>query len=173
MPAGVDGLAEAGFAWCTRDGATVRAGLRPDGVGVLVLSRPAKGNAWDAALWADWDAAVAQLARGGDVRAVVLCAEGPHFTAGLDLGHLQHVFTSSGGGGGGSVDGGDAGGCPARQRLRLREGIRAMQDAYSRLEAQQWPVIAAVHGQAARGRSRSGMCGARRTPAARPLACHW
>ena len=69
---------------------------------------------------------------------VVLCAEGPTFTAGLDLEHLQSLFDDSTSGSGTT--------CPARQRLRLGQGIRAMQAAYSALEQQPWPVIAAVDG---------------------------
>lgn len=99
----------------------------------------------------------------------VLCAEGPAFTAGLDLSLLADIFgryqggaASSGTGsaaggaisstssGGGSSSGGaaddDGAACPARQRRRFGESIRAMQASYSALEAMPFPVIAAVHG---------------------------
>lgn len=66
----------------------------------------------------------------------MLCAEGPNFTGGLDLAYLAATFASDT----------QPGACPARARLRSRDSILAMQRAYSALEAQRWPVIAAVQG---------------------------
>ncbi|MFG2909148.1 crotonase/enoyl-CoA hydratase family protein [Kitasatospora sp. NPDC048286] len=62
-----------------------------DGVAVLTLRRPAKRNALD-------DATVLRVEEffrkpGADVRAVVLDAEGDHFSAGLDLGELTERST--------------------------------------------------------------------------------
>ncbi|MFD8594315.1 crotonase/enoyl-CoA hydratase family protein [Kitasatospora sp. NPDC059646] len=64
---------------------------RRDGVAVLTLRRPAKRNALDDATVL----AVEEFFRrpGADVRAVVLDAEGDHFSAGLDLGELTERST--------------------------------------------------------------------------------
>ncbi|CAM5448432.1 Fatty acid oxidation complex subunit alpha [Streptomyces narbonensis] len=64
---------------------------RRDGVAVLTLCRPAKRNALD-------DATVLRIEEffrkpGPDVRAVVLDAEGDHFSAGVDLGELTERST--------------------------------------------------------------------------------
>lgn len=120
-------------------------------VGVLVLARPAKQNAWDAAMFAQWRRGVALLAARDTIRAVLLCAEGRAFSAGLDLSLLASTFARYGGGAGGgsssSNDASAAAACPARQRRRFEIDIAAMQEAYAALERQPWPVIAAVHGE--------------------------
>lgn len=129
-----------GFAWGSAADATVRAGWCPTAsggeLGALILARGPKGNAWNGALWRDWDAAVSLLEARDTVRAVVLAAEGPSFSGGLDLGYLASTFAAA------TAEGQ----CPARQRLRFRHSIAAMQRAFSRLEAAPWPVLAAVHG---------------------------
>lgn len=53
-------------------------------VGIVTLARPEAGNAINAAVAADLDAAVARVEQSG-VRAVLLCAEGPNFSMGGDL----------------------------------------------------------------------------------------
>jgi enoyl-CoA hydratase/carnithine racemase len=67
---------------------------------------------------------------------VVLCAQGPTFTGGLDLAYLGDTFGRHQ----------QPGACPARARERFLRDIKAMQEAYSALERQRWPVIAAVQG---------------------------
>lgn len=115
----------------------VRAGWDAAGaIGVLQLARPHKGNAWSADMWAQWGQAVAELEAQDTIRVVILCAEGPTFTGGLDLEYLATTFGRHTA----------PGGCPARQRLHFLEDIKAMQEAYSALERQRWPVIAAVQG---------------------------
>jgi enoyl-CoA hydratase/carnithine racemase len=70
---------------------------------------------------------------------VVLAAEGPNFTGGLDLSYLAQTFARNT----------EAGPCPARQRRRFLDSITAMQTAYSVLEMQPWPVIAMIQGGSA------------------------
>ena len=122
----------------------VRAGVHSDSqIAVLLLARPSKSNAFNAAMWEEFPRAVRQL--GGDDRArvvrqrgrppgraaaaaarpsppslpqVVIAAEGRNFTAGLDLGYLQQTFM-------GHSDGPAA--CPARTRQALLARIKAMQ----------------------------------------------
>ncbi|KAI8476212.1 MAG: ClpP/crotonase-like domain-containing protein [Monoraphidium minutum] len=138
----MEGL-DAGVEWLSAPGAVARAGVRACSagagggeVGVLVLARAAKGNAWNDAMWRDWGEAVRLLETRDTVRVVVLLAEGPLFTGGLDLGHLAATLATHTA----------PGACPARARLAFRTSITAMQDAYTRLERASWPVVAAVHG---------------------------
>jgi enoyl-CoA hydratase len=52
----------------------------------ITLDRPDKLNAMNADFWNELPAAVRALDAGGDIRAIVIDANGKHFTAGLDLG---------------------------------------------------------------------------------------
>jgi len=65
--------------------------LRQDAGGVarLTLARPGARNALSVAMLAAIEAALADIARDGAVRAVVLAAEGPAFCAGHDLRELS------------------------------------------------------------------------------------
>ena len=68
-----------------------------------------------------------------DARAVILAANGKHFTAGLDLKESGSVL-------------GEAGGDPARVREKLRRHILHLQNCFTALEECRAPVIAAIHG---------------------------
>lgn len=68
-----------------QNGITVRV---EDGVGHLVLDRPAKRNAVDLAMWRAIPAAVARLDDDPEVGAIVLSGAGEHFCAGADIGDL-------------------------------------------------------------------------------------
>ena len=74
------------------------------------------------------------------VRVVVVCAEGPSFTAGLDVTDAAMMSVIGGGGGGEQQQ--DA----ARVAFRARQHVLGMQAALSAAEACPVPVIAAVHG---------------------------
>src|SRR5438270_131802 len=68
-----------------RQTAAAKAGLRltvEDDVATVVLDRPAKRNAMTPSMW--WQLAEIGRALPGSVRAVLLRAEGPSFSAGLD-----------------------------------------------------------------------------------------
>lgn len=71
----------------------VRTELRDDGVFVLTLNRPERGNAWEAdmevAYYDAFDEAVANPA----VRAVVLTGAGKLFCPGMDMGRLERSST--------------------------------------------------------------------------------
>src|SRR5690606_27526911 len=54
-------------------------------VAVLRLNRPQNANALDHTLWQELKSACEWLNTQSSVRAVVLCGEGRHFTAGIDL----------------------------------------------------------------------------------------
>jgi enoyl-CoA hydratase/carnithine racemase len=103
-----------------------------DGVAQVELARPDKLNAMDGDMFAAIGDAFRALGRDPAVRAILLSAQGKHFTAGLDLEYASRQFPPSN-------DPGRA----AEARLRH---IEWLQDAFSALEAARPPVIAAIHG---------------------------
>jgi enoyl-CoA hydratase len=104
-------------------------------VATLLLDRPEKRNALGPAFWDDLPRFMAHLDGDDEVRCVVLAAQGPHFSVGLDL-------ASFGGGLGGS---GAPSGRVAANR-ELFEGVLRMQASVTSLAACRKPVVAAVHG---------------------------
>jgi enoyl-CoA hydratase len=106
--------------------------LRQDGpVATLTLSNPEKRNAMSAGFWEELPDAVDELSAAGDCRALVVDAEGPVFSSGIDLSMFQAVK---------KPDLGAAEGLDAYQ-LILR-----MQRAFTALEKARMPVIAAIQG---------------------------
>lgn len=103
-----------------------------DGVAQVELARPDKFNAMDKAMFGGIGETFSRLGRDGEVRAILLSAQGRHFTAGLDLHYAGAQF-------GPSADPGRA----AEARLRH---IEWLQDAFTALEQARAPVIAAIHG---------------------------
>ncbi len=103
-------------------------------VAVISLNRPDKANAMNWAMWQDTRAAMQWADRTPEVRAVVLRAEGPHFTAGIDLGMMM------------GLQGQIQDNCEARLREKLRALILELQDTLTSLERCRKPVLAAVHG---------------------------
>lgn len=87
------------------------------GVGVLQLARPTRLNAFDTDLWAHFGPAVQALALAEPVRAVLLCAQGPHFCAGIDTGYLAQMMQQLS----------EGTSCEGRVRERLRSNILALQ----------------------------------------------
>jgi enoyl-CoA hydratase/carnithine racemase len=63
---------------------------------LIGIDRAAKMNAFDPEMLAALSAAFAELERTGDARCGVLYANGPHFTAGLDLGKVAPVLREGG-----------------------------------------------------------------------------
>lgn len=106
-----------------------------DHVAWLRLNRPDKANAFSMTMWDELPQAAAWLDQQPQVRVVVLCGEGRHFTAGIDLEALAHLgqFTSGKG-------------CPARGREGVRKFILHAQECFNSIERLRMPVIAAVHG---------------------------
>ena len=103
-------------------------------VAEVVLRTPGKGNALGPEFWRELPETFAALDRDADVRAVVLRADGDHFTYGLDLvammGELGPIVA------GGLAD----------ARTRLYDMILRLQDAVSSIARCRKPVVAAVHG---------------------------
>jgi enoyl-CoA hydratase len=112
-----------------------------EAVATLWLDRPEARNAMGMDLWRDLPRAMAVLSADTRIRVVVVAAEGPHFSVGLDLKAMGGMLASGGGG--------DSGGAPASMAARARSGraeVLRLQDAITAIARCPKPVIAAVHG---------------------------
>lgn len=103
-------------------------------VATLTLDRAEKRNALALPFWEDFPEALAELDRSGDIRAVVITANGPLFCAGIDLGAFSAVMGRKGQSG------------PAAP-LEFIDQVSRMQRAFTALETLRVPVIAAIHGK--------------------------
>ncbi len=101
----------------------------------LRLNRPDKANAMSLTMWDELPKAAAWLDEQSQVRVVILCGEGKHFTAGIDLDALAHLGVAA-----------NDRNCPARAREGVRKFILHAQNSLSSLERMRMPVIAAIHG---------------------------
>ena len=104
-------------------------------VATLWLDRPEQRNAMGPAFWADLPVAMAELDDDPEVRAVVLAARGPHFTAGLDLAAMA-----------GDVVGAPGGASPAARATRFLATVTRLQRSITSVERCAKPVVAAIHG---------------------------
>jgi len=102
-------------------------------VATVTLNRPSQLNAMNGAMFNEIGQAFRWIDAETDARAIVLAANGKHFTAGLDLKESGAVL--------GANDGD-----PARVREKLRRHILHLQDCFTALEQCRAPVIAAIHG---------------------------
>lgn len=102
-------------------------------VATVTLNRPDKLNAMNGAMFREIGEAFRWIDANTNARAIVLAANGKHFTAGLDLKESGAVM-------------GAHEGDPGRIREKLRRHILFLQDCFSALEECRAPVIAAVHG---------------------------
>lgn len=100
----------------------------------ITLDRPDRLNAMNADFWNELPAAVRALDASGDIRAIVVDANGKHFTAGLDLGMF-----------GTPPDPADVT-ARVQKAARFRHNTALMQQTFSALEDCRVPVIAALHG---------------------------
>jgi enoyl-CoA hydratase len=127
----------------TRDGAEA------EGVATLWLDRAEARNAMGVDLWRDLPRAMAALTVDTTVRVVVVAAEGPHFSVGLDLKAMGGMLTGSGGGSGGGGGADDGHSSQPSMAARARSGrseVLRLQDAITAVARCPKPVIAAVHG---------------------------
>jgi enoyl-CoA hydratase len=115
------------------------------GVATLWLDRAEARNAMGADLWRDLPEAMAALSADNGVRVVVVAAEGPHFSVGLDLKAMGGLLTGGGSEGGAGGGGGGAPSMAARARSGRTEVLR-LQEAITSVARCPKPVIAAVHG---------------------------
>lgn len=118
-----------------------RVRIERDGpVAHVVLARPDKMNALDAAMFSSLVAAGDEVAADATVRAVVLRGEGRSFCAGLDLGSFSAMADQGSGDGAGSGSGGGI-----VDRLPGRPS-NLFQEAAHVWHALPQPVVAALHG---------------------------
>ncbi len=107
---------------------------KSDHVAEVAIRTPGKGNALGPDFWRELPETFGALDRDDAVRAIVLRADGDHFTYGLDLiammGELGPIVS------GGLAD----------ARTRLYDMILRLQDAVSSIARCRKPVVAAVHG---------------------------
>ena len=96
------------------------------------LARPEKLNAFDSQMWTDLQEFFFAVRLDHSVRAILLCAQGKHFTAGLDLTSTE-IMT------GGEEE-------AAIRALRIRETGKRWQASFSNIARCGKPVIACVHG---------------------------
>ncbi len=110
--------------------------IEQDGpVAVLWLDSPERRNAMGPAFWTDLPRAMHRLSDDAAVRAVVLAARGPAFTAGLDLKTMGPLLLQQ-----------IQNGSEAQQKRALFREVKRLQAAISSVAACPKPVIAAVHG---------------------------
>ena len=103
-------------------------------VATLWLDSAERRNAMGPAFWSDLPVAMAELEGDPAVRAVVVAARGPLFSAGLDLGAMA-----------GDVLGGAEPSSAARAK-RLLSTVQRLQASITSVERCSKPVVAAVHG---------------------------
>ena len=111
-----------------------------DRVADLRMIRPERSNSMIASFWRDLPVIVDGLSASGEVRALVLSAEGRHFCSGMDL----SVFA------GNDALGSETAGSGAAHRSRRNEAFRTMalrlQDSFTALERARMPVLCAIQG---------------------------
>lgn len=103
-----------------------------DKIARLTFNRPEKRNSLLPGFWSDFPQAVKELSDSGEVRCIVIDAEGPLFSAGMDLSVFaaQDKFLTN----------------SSINREHLRNLILNLQDTLTVLESSRCPVIAAVQG---------------------------
>lgn len=102
-----------------------------DGIAHLRLTRSRVGNALGAALWNTLPRLLSELDRSGEVRAMVLSADGPIFCAGMDLSEFST----------GIPDPVSPAGRESFYHLAL-----SLQETFTAFERVRFPVIAAIQG---------------------------
>lgn len=103
-----------------------------NGVAHLQLNRPDKANSLTRAFWRELPEAVTRMSHSGQVRAMVLSAQGTVFCGGLDM----QMFSTAP----------EFHATSPQEREVLQVNLERMQDALNALERARFPVIAAVQG---------------------------
>ena len=104
-----------------------------DGVGHIELAAPDEFNRMPPAFWEEFPAAVLEMDASGSVRALVISAQGKHFSSGMDT----SVFTEAA-----PQQNFDAG----RRGERARRNLAKLQEAFTTIETVRMPVLAAIQG---------------------------
>lgn len=103
-----------------------------DKIARITFNRPEKRNSMLPEFWSDFPKAIRDLSAGGEVRAIVIDAQGPLFSAGMDLA----VFAA--------VDKFKTDSSVAREHLKHL--VLSLQEALTVLESSRVPVIAVIQG---------------------------
>jgi enoyl-CoA hydratase len=111
-----------------------------EAVATLWLDRAEARNAMGVELWRDLPRAMDVLSADTTVRVVVVAAQGPHFSVGLDLKAMGSMLA-----GGGDAGGGARTSMATRARSGRTEVLR-LQESITAVARCPKPVIAAVHG---------------------------
>lgn len=104
-------------------------------VATLFLANPSRRNAMGPAFFEELPKVVAQLDADEAVRAVVVAADGPQFSTGLDLVQMAPALGSA------LLDGG-----LAKERLELLRLVGRLRAGFDAIAASNKPFIAAIHG---------------------------
>lgn len=102
-------------------------------IATLTFVAPERANALREADWQSMKAAFEAVDADPEVHVVILCGEGKHFCAGMDLsvlGSLQSRLAPT----------------PEETKARLVDFIEAIQDTITAIERCSKPVLAAIHG---------------------------
>lgn len=105
---------------------------KEEAVASVWLSSPERRNAMGPDFFTQLPEAMAEIAADPEVRAVVLAAEGPAFTVGLDLKAMQGVLAPSGG--------------QIAMRQKLLADVERLQKSINAVADCPVPVIAVLHG---------------------------
>ncbi len=111
------------------------------GVGTLRLNRPRKSNAIDPDMWLEIPRALAWLDEDEDVRAVVLCAAGKNFCAGIDVSSPELLGEQLGQ----TTRSGETK-CAGREAEAMYRHVRRLQESFTAAERCRAPVVCAVQG---------------------------
>ncbi len=104
-------------------------------VAYVTMSRPDKRNSMIPAFWRELPQLIAALDEAAEARAIVLSAEGPHFTGGIDLAMFQGM---------GALEGGST--AAIQRPVAFLSLLKQLQHTFSSLEESRIPVLAAVQG---------------------------
>lgn len=103
----------------------------------ICLNRPEKRNAMIREFWSELPAAVKDIDENARARVIVISAQGPHFTSGIDVGmFMQEPVTDP----------------QVKRQQQIAHGasfystVKTMQESFSALENCRIPVLAAIQG---------------------------
>lgn len=113
-------------------------------VATLTLDNPDRRNAMGPAFWDDLPLAIAAIESDSNARVVLIAANGPHFTVGLDLKAIG-LFREEEPTGRERSEPGERH-SEAQRRLRSYQDIKRLQNSISAVADCRLPVIAAIHG---------------------------
>ncbi len=98
----------------------------------MIMAKPEKANAMSPDFWEDLPRLTRELGENPAIRAMVISAEGRHFTSGMDLAAFEGIL--------------DQGAEQGRAAHELRKTILTLQDTFTSLEEAPFAVIVATHG---------------------------